>query len=183
MRFKGVNGRGRTARGGRVADERVIRALHDEHAGALLRYAMYLTGGDRQRAEDVVQEVLLRAWQHPDAVAGQPARPWLFTVARNLVIDGQRARRARPQEVGEAALGQRPAPDDVDRALESWGVADALASLRPDHRRVLFETYYKGSSVAEAATVLGIPPGTVKSRTFYALKALKLALEERGLTP
>jgi RNA polymerase sigma-70 factor (ECF subfamily) len=178
-----MNGRGRTARGGRVADENVMRALHDEHAAALLRYTMYLTGGDRQRAEDVVQEVLVRAWQHPEAVVGQPARPWLFTVAKNLVIDGQRARRARPQEVGEAALGQRPAPDDVDRALESWGVADALGALRPDHRRVLFETYYKGSSVAEAATVLGIPPGTVKSRTFYALKALKLALEERGLAP
>jgi RNA polymerase sigma-70 factor (ECF subfamily) len=160
-----------------------VRALHAEHAGPLLRYAMYLTSGDRQRAEDVVQEVLLRAWQHPEAITGRPARPWLFTVARNLVIDGQRARRARPQEVGEAALAQRPAADDVDRALESWAVADAFAALRPDHRRVLFETYYKGSSVAEAATELGIPAGTVKSRTFYALKALKLALEERGLTP
>src|ERR1700733_4497609 len=126
LRSRGMNGRGRTARTGRVADEQLMRALHDEHAGPLLRYAMYLTGGDRQRAEDVVQEVLLRAWQHPDAVAGQPARPWLFTVAKNLVIDGQRARRARPQEVGEAALGQRPAPDDVDRALESWGVGGRL---------------------------------------------------------
>ena len=160
-----------------------MRALHAEHAGPLLRYAMYLTSGDRQRAEDVVQEVLLRAWQHPEAVSGQPARPWLFTVARNLVIDGQRARRARPQEVGEAALGLAPAADDVDRALESWAVADALGALQPDHRRVLFETYYKGSSVAEAAAELGIPAGTVKSRTFYALKALKLALEERGLAP
>lgn len=160
-----------------------MHTLHDEHAGPLLRYTMYLTGGDRQRAEDVVQEVLLRAWQHPEAVAGQPPRPWLFTVAKNLVIDGRRARRARPQEVGEAALEHRATPDDVDRALESWGVADALGALRPDHRRVLFEAYYKGSSVAEAASDLGIPAGTVKSRTFYALKALKLALEERGLAP
>jgi RNA polymerase sigma-70 factor, ECF subfamily len=178
-----VTGRSRPARKGRVADEDVVRALHAEHASALLRYAMYLTSGDRQRAEDVVQEVLLRAWQHPDAVVGQPARPWLFTVAKNLVIDGQRAKRARPQEVGEAALGQRPSSDDVDRALESWGVADALATLRPDHRRVLWETYYRGSSVAEAAAELGIPVGTVKSRAFYALKALRLALEERGLAP
>lgn len=99
------------------------------------------------------------------------------------MIDGQRARRARPQEVGEAGLDQHPAADDVDRALESWAVADALSALRPDHRRVLLETYYRGSSVAEAADALGIPPGTVKSRTFYALKALRLALEERGLAP
>jgi RNA polymerase sigma-70 factor (ECF subfamily) len=179
-----VTGWGRTARKTRAtADEELLRTLQAEHGGALLRYAMYLTSGDRQRAEDVVQEVLLRAWQHPEALAGRPARPWLFTVARNLVIDGQRARRARPQEVGEAGLDQHPAADDVDRALESWAVADALAALRPDHRRVLLETYYRGSSVAEAADALGIPPGTVKSRTFYALKALRLALEERGLAP
>ncbi len=65
--------------------------------------------------------------------------------------------------------------------LESWAVAEALASLRPDHREVLVETYYRGYSVAEAAATLGIPVETVKSRTFYALKALKLALQERGL--
>lgn len=66
---------------------------------------------------------------------------------------------------------------------ESWAVAEALASLRPDHREVLMETYYRGCSVAEAAATLGIPAGTVRSRTFYALKALKLALQERGLAP
>jgi RNA polymerase sigma-70 factor (ECF subfamily) len=74
-----------------------------------------------------------------------------------------------------------PAGDDTDRTLESWAVAEALASLRPDHRKVIVETYYRGCSVAEAAVTLGIPAGTVKSRTYYALKALKLALEERGL--
>jgi RNA polymerase sigma-70 factor, ECF subfamily len=78
-----VNGRGRTTPVRRVTDEKVLRALHDEHAGPVLRYATYLTGGDRQRAEDVVQEALLRAWQHPEAISGQPARPWLFTVTRN----------------------------------------------------------------------------------------------------
>jgi len=166
-----------------VSDDVLVRTLYAEHAGPLLRYAMHLTSGDRQRAEDIVQETLLRAWQHPDAIAERPPRPWLFAVARNLAVDAYRARKARPREVGEAALELVAAPDEAERALESWAVADALKSLRPEHRGVLLETYYRGKSVAEAAVVLGIPAGTVKSRTFYALRALKLALEERGLAP
>jgi RNA polymerase sigma-70 factor, ECF subfamily len=165
------------------SDEELVRALYAEHAAPLLRYAIHLMSGDRQRAEDIVQETLLRAWQHPEAIAGRPARPWLFAVARNLAIDSYRARRARPHEVGEAALEVVAVPDEADRALESWAVADALATLRPEHRLVLLETYYRGKSVAEAASTLGVPAGTVKSRTFYALRALRLALEERGLAP
>jgi RNA polymerase sigma-70 factor, ECF subfamily len=165
------------------SDEDLMRALYSEHAGPLLRYAMHLMSGDRQRAEDIVQETLLRAWQHPEAIADRPARPWLFAVARNLAIDAYRAKKARPHEVGEAALEVLPGSDDADRALESWAVADALGELRPEHRNVLLETYYRGKSVAEAASALGIPAGTVKSRTFYALRALRLALEERGLAP
>ncbi len=168
---------------GAAADEELIRALYDEHAAPLLRYATHLASGDHQRAEDIVQETLLRAWQHPRAIEGRPARPWLFAVARNIAIDSYRARKARPQETGEAALEAVPAPDEADRALESWAVADALTTLRHEHRLVLLETYYRGKSVAEAATTLGIPAGTVKSRTFYALRALRLALEERGLAP
>lgn len=167
----------------RTADEDLVRELYAEHAAPLLRYSLRLTDGDRQRAEDIVQETLLRAWTHPQAIVGRPARPWLFAVARNLAVDAHRARRARPQEVGEGALALAAVPDEADRVLESWAVADALASLRLEHREVLLETYYRGRSVAEAAAVLGIPAGTVKSRAFYALRALKLALEERGLAP
>jgi len=181
--FTGVPNAGTAPRAGRVADEAFVRALYAEHGGALLRYAIHLTGGDRQRAEDLVQETIVRAWRHPEALADRPARPWLFAVARNLAVDSYRARQARPPETGQAALELLPADDDADRTLESWAVADALASLRPDHRRVIVETYYRGCSVAEAAATLGIPAGTVKSRTFYALKALKLALQERGLAP
>lgn len=170
-------------RRGVVADAELIRELYAEHGGPLLGYVQRLTGGDRQAAEDIVQETLLRAWRHPDALTGRPVRPWLFTVAKNLVVDSYRARRARPAEIGDAAIALLPAEDEAERALESWAVADALSALRPEHRQVLVETYYRGHSVAEAASVLGIPSGTVKSRTFYALRALKLALEERGLAP
>ena len=179
----GAEGGQGTARPRPVSDEVLVRALYAEHAAPLLRYALHLTSGDRQRAEDIVQETLVRAWLHPAAIAGRPARPWLFAVARNLAVDAHRARKARPPEVGEGALALFAVPDAADRALESWAVADALRALRPEHRAVLIETYYRGRSVAEAAAVLGIPAGTVKSRTFYALRALKLALEERGLVP
>jgi RNA polymerase sigma-70 factor (ECF subfamily) len=179
----GQEGAGPRQQRGPASDEELVRALYAEHAGPLLRYALHLMSGDRQRAEDIVQETLLRAWQHPEAIADRPARPWLFAVARNLAVDSFRARKARPHEVGEGALELLSVPDEAERALESWAVADAIRSLRAEHRGVLLETYYHGRSVAEAAAVLGIPAGTVKSRTFYALRALKLALEERGLAP
>jgi RNA polymerase sigma-70 factor (ECF subfamily) len=165
-----------------TADEALVRTLFEDHGGPLYGYVLRLTG-DPGRAEDVVQETLLRAWRHPSVLEGRPVRAWLFTVARNLVVDQHRARKARPPETGDEALAVLPAEDELDKALESWEVAEALASLRAEHREVLLETYYRGRSVKEASEVLGIPPGTVKSRTYYALRALKLALEERGLAP
>jgi RNA polymerase sigma-70 factor (ECF subfamily) len=158
--------------------------LYEQHAAPLLAYALRLTAGDRGRAEDIVQETLLRAWRHPQALdpGRGPVRSWLFTVARNVAVDAHRARRARPNEVGDEALAVVPAVDEIEQALDSWLLSDALATLSPDHRTVLLETYYRGRSVAEAAAILGIPAGTVKSRTFYALRALRLALQERGVT-
>jgi len=163
-----------------------LRELHDAHAAALLAFATRLCDGDRGRAQDVVQETLLRAWQHPEALEPErgPARAWLFTVARNLAIDSRRARASRPVEVGDAPLDLVPSSgDDIDRALDSWLVADALGTLTAAHREVLLETFYRGRSVAEAAAVLGVPPGTVKSRAYYALRALRVALAERGVEP
>ncbi|MGH3494391.1 MAG: sigma-70 family RNA polymerase sigma factor [Sciscionella sp.] len=163
-------------------EEGFVRALYAEHGAALLAYARRLSGGDRGRAEDIVQETLLRAWQRAERLARdqRPLRPWLFTVAAHLATDQHRFRRARPAEVGQDALAALPAADDLDRALQSWQVADALAGLSVDHRAVLAETYYRGRSVNEAATALGVPAGTVKSRCYYALRALRLVLEEQG---
>jgi len=172
------------------ADEQVLRALVDQHGPALLGYAQRLTGGDLGRAEDIVQETLLRAWRHQDSLTGDrgAARPWLFAVARRIAIDAHRRRRARPAEVGEVgedllAAVPNAYEDDVERALQGWLVTDALAALSPAHREVLVETFFRDRTVAQAAAVLDVPPGTVKSRTHYALQALRLALAERGVTP
>jgi len=75
-----------------------------------------------------------------------------------------------------------PAEDEIDKALWLMTLSDALDDLTPAHREVLVETYFKGRTVNEAAETLGIPSGTVRSRVFYALRSMKLALEERGVT-
>jgi RNA polymerase sigma-70 factor, ECF subfamily len=167
-------------------DEASFRAVCQEYVPCLLGYVTRLMFGDRPAAEDVVQETLLRAWQHPETLAADRGsiRPWLFAVARNLVFDRRRARSKRPTEVSDAVLASTPSPtDDLEAALTSWTVQHALAQLSPDHRSVLVEVYYRGRSVAEAAEVLGVPAGTVKSRTYYALRALRLALQESGSLP
>jgi RNA polymerase sigma-70 factor, ECF subfamily len=148
----------------------LMRQLHDEHAGALWGYCLRLTGHDRSRAEDVVQETFLRAWRHRAVLDSPPAavRSWLFTVARNIVI------------VADVPEGEGT-DDHTDQLLLSWVVADALTRLSPEHRAVLLECYYRGRPVSEAAARLGVPEGTVKSRTHYALRALRLALEEMGV--
>ena len=162
-----------------TADERLLRSLFDDHAGPLYGYALRLTG-DPGRAEDVVQETLLRAWRNPDVLADRPVRAWLFTVARNLLIDQWRMQRTRP-ETSVAEVPDLGRDDENDQLLLSWVVAEALTRLSPEHRAVLVECYYGGRSVAEAARHLGIPEGTVKSRAHYALRSLRLQLEEMGV--
>ena len=173
----------REAEGGDPAGT-FIRAVYAEHADALLGYVTRLTG-DRTRAEDIVQETVLRAWRNAEQLGadGRPLRPWLYTVAARLVVDDHRARGARPREVSPELLDLVPADDELDRALESWQVLEALRTLSDQHRAAIVETFYRGRSVNEAAATLGIPPGTVKSRVYYGLRILRLALEERGWAP
>ncbi|MDX3075332.1 MULTISPECIES: sigma-70 family RNA polymerase sigma factor [unclassified Streptomyces] len=171
-------------RSGGVPEEDLMRALYREHAGALFAYVLRLVGGDRYLAEDVVQETLLRAWKSASRLdpGARSLRPWLVTVARRIVIDGHRSRQARPPEASPAALDQLPAEDELERSLRLMTISDALEDLTEAHRQVLIETYFKGRTVNEAAAALGVPPGTVRSRVFYALRSLKIALEERGVT-
>jgi RNA polymerase sigma-70 factor, ECF subfamily len=165
-------------------DAELLRAMFAEHGDALYVHALRLASGDRQRAEDLVQETLLRAWRHPEALDPDrgSVRAWLFTTARHLAIDSWRRRSVRVGEVVTDALPEAPSDDETDRTVEAWLIAEALTRLSAVHREVLVECFYQGRSVAEAAARLGVPPGTVKSRTHYALRSLRLVLEEMGVT-
>jgi RNA polymerase sigma-70 factor (ECF subfamily) len=165
-----------------TTDADLLRALHDEHAAALWAYAVGLTGGDRSRAQDIVQETLLRAWRTPDVLAQShgSVRGWLYTVARRIVIDEWRSTRARPEVVTDAVPERGSVTDEAEAVVNRQVVVAALRTLSPEHREVLLECYWRGSSVSEAAARLGIAPGTVKSRTHYALRALRLAMAERA---
>lgn len=162
-------------------DGDLLRALHEQHGSALWAYVVGLTNGDRAQAQDVVQETMLRAWRNPQVLAQESgsARGWLFTVAKRIVIDDWRTARSRRERVAEH-LPEQPVPDETEHVVDRHLVGAALRTLTADHQAVLLECYFRGSSVAEAAAALGIPPGTVKSRTHYALRALRLAVDEMG---
>lgn len=167
-----------------TSDETLLRALHDEHAGPLWRYVVSLTG-DAAHADDIVQETLMRAWRKPSVLDQRQAsaRAWLFTVARNLVIDEARSAHHRHETATPAEQMPEPvAADETERMLDAWLIGDALAGLSAEHRAVVVKAYYGGLSTAELAAELGIPEGTVKSRLHYGLRALRLALQEKGVT-
>jgi len=162
--------------------EELVRALYDAHGPALVRFATRMTG-DHALAQDVVQEALLRAWRRPEVLeqSDESARRWLFTVVRNLVIDDRRTpRHTRVFPSGD--LPEVPVPDQADQVLDAWLLSDALASLSLEHRTAVVSSYYLGHTIAEIAHREGVPEGTVKSRLHYALRALRLALQERGVT-
>jgi RNA polymerase sigma-70 factor (ECF subfamily) len=162
-------------------EERRVRALYAEHGQILQGYVARLTH-DPQRAEDIVQETLVRAWRRGASLTGDAGslRSWLFTVARNLAIDEHRAGARTEPVAADAFADEADTASQLDRALETWQITEALAHLSRDHREAIVETFFRGHSVAEAAAALGVPPGTIKSRTYYGLRALRAALEEQG---
>ena len=168
-----------------MADDRaaLLRELHDVHAPALWRFVVRLTGDDRL-AEDVVQETLLRAWRRPQILTEDEAgaRAWLFTVARDLVIDDRRSARVS-REVASGDLPENPSADHANaRPSPATPMAESLAQLSEEHRQVIVRAYYGRRTVTDIAEELDIPSGTVKSRLHYGLRALKLALQEKGVT-
>ncbi len=165
----------------RTDDGDLLRALHDQHGGALWFYVVGLTNGDRAQAQDVVQETMLRAWRNPTVLSqvSGSARGWLFTVAKRIVIDEWRTARSRRERVTER-LPEQPVADRTEQSVDRQIVLAAMRTLSAEHRSVLHECYFRGSSIAEASRALDIPAGTVKSRSHYALRALRVALDEMG---
>lgn len=161
----------------------LLQALHKQHAAAVLQFALQYTR-DEQLAQDVVQETFLRVWRKIERLEllSNP-RSYLLTVARNVLTDQWRARGRRPRLVLDHALLERvPGPDDVEAALQRWTIAEAVDRLTAAHREVVQALFFDGLTTAEAATRLHVPEGTIKSRSYYAVRALRTAFEEIGLT-
>ncbi len=161
----------------------VLRFVLDVHAAPLHRYVLRLTGNNAT-AEDIVQDALFRLWRHPEVLeqGDLPARRWLFTVARNLVADDHRSSRARHEQL-TSDLPDVAVRDTTEQALTNWLLEDAIQTLTDEHRLTLIGAYYLGLTTKELAARYGVPEGTIKSRLHYAVRALRLALQERGVTP
>jgi RNA polymerase sigma-70 factor (ECF subfamily) len=161
-----------------------VLLLYNGHAAALWRYALRLTS-DPVRSEDFVQETLLRAWEHPEVSddGERSARAWLFTVARNMIIDESRSSRFR-NEVSSQGSAEVPGPagaDEVDATLDRVLVAEAFAGLSAEHRAVIWRYFYLTWTTAQIAQDLHIPKGTVKSRLYSAMRELRRSLLEMGV--
>lgn len=168
-----------------INDDAIVTALYRTYREPLMTFVLRLTAGDHEQAEDVVQETMVRAWREAGSLdlSGPSLMPWLATVARRIVIDEHRRKQVRPTVTGESVVADMPVEDDSTATILRVAVADAMRDLSPSHRQILNETILRDRTVYQAAEHLGIPVGTVKSRVYYALRALHVVLTERGLLP
>jgi RNA polymerase sigma-70 factor (ECF subfamily) len=164
--------------------EAALRALYRGHAVALLAYAEWFTG-DRPAAEDAVQETFLRAWRHlPRLQAdGRPVRPWLRHVLRHVLIDAARTARAHPVSLHEDVPVEHVVEGGYESLLDRGLLDVVLRDLSPAHREVLVEVYYRDATTERVAARLGVPAGTVRSRLYYALRAVRDRLAELAEAP
>ena len=133
-------------------------------------------------AEDVVQESLLRLWRKPE-IMEQPTRVCAQVAVHRRPQSGHRrpAQCALHPRAADRQPPRTPSLDAIGPAVDKWVLSDALKSLSPDHRTVIVRAYYLGQTVADIAQQEQIPEGTVKSRLHYAMRALRIALQERGV--
>ncbi|WP_237551363.1 MULTISPECIES: sigma-70 family RNA polymerase sigma factor [unclassified Streptomyces] len=152
----------------------LLGALMKEHRDALTSYAERSLG-DRALAEDIVQEAMIRAWRNIDHLGGmgRAVRGWLFTVTRHLIIDWVRKPHVRREVIAVGHHEPVSTTDDIEAVRHAMVVATLLARLSPEHRAVLVHLYLCDRTTREAAGILGVPPGTVKSRHHHALRGLR----------
>jgi RNA polymerase sigma-70 factor, ECF subfamily len=156
-----------------------LEAAYDDHAGVMLGLALGALG-DRGAAEDCVQETFLRAWRARDRFdpTRSSLRTWLFAIERNVIIDAHRASGRAPRITGDDGLEHLPAREP-DPSVKLH-VAEALATLSDEHREVLVAVHVLGVSYAELSAECGVPVPTLRTRAFYALRALRLRLGQEG---
>ncbi len=174
---------------GRPTDGDLIRRVARQDANAFealyRRYARPVFGlalrrlGDRMRAEDAVQETFAAVWRSartykPERGAGAP---WLYAVARNAIVDRSRSRNEPPGDVPDTPAVEPTPEEQTETAYVSWRVHRALEDLPRNERDVIELAYYGGLSQSEVADFLGIPLGTVKTRTRAGLGRLADLLE------
>lgn len=155
--------------------------LYDRYGARLYGLGVRLFG-DRGLAEELVQETFVRVWRAAGRFDGRKgtARAWMFTIARRAAADLHR-RRPGDRERLDAEPPDLGASDDrIDALMLELAVEDAMATLNPQHRQAIELAYRHELSQSEIADRLGLPLGTVKSRTFAALRALRQALADQG---
>jgi RNA polymerase sigma-70 factor (ECF subfamily) len=163
-----------------AADEAGLREAFLTHGGELFGFARRSLNST-PNAEDVVQETFSRAWRSRarfDPTLGS-LRTWLFTIERRVIIDYS-AKQAKNATVSLDQAREPSSEDHVERAMLGWQMESALQRLAPEHRMIVTEIYFNGRSGREVAEMFGLPEGTVRSRSFYALRMLRLLLEEGG---
>lgn len=165
-----------------------LRRAWAAHADELLAYACRSLG-DRAAAEEAVQETFLRAWRASSSYdASRPLRPWLFAILRHVVVDEARARVRRAVPRQDGPVTRSTTSDDLherenaelEHLLDEWVVSEALQRIPDDQRTVLLRTFYRGEPYADVARDLGIPEATARTRAFYGLRALRVALQDLG---
>ena len=163
--------------------EALLREIVHTHRSVLIAYTIRLTGGDRDWAEDVVQETFVKAWRHVERLtaARGSVRGWLLRVAHNLVVDGYRAARSRPAQVEIDGAPPVPVTDNTEDVLTAIVLREALDTLPTEHRAALVETYLRDRTAVQASAALGIPVGTVKSRAYYGLRRLRSVIDRAAL--
>src|SRR5919199_1745089 len=159
-----------------------VRSLYRAYSGELFGFALNALG-DRGTAEEVVQEVFTRAWRHAgsyDSARGS-VRTWLYQIARHAIIDARRRAAVRPGLAPSDPEEAESTAPTIEQAMLGWQVVSALERLTPEHRQMIRLAHFQGMTMREIAERCDLPVGTVKSRTWYALRALRLILEEMGI--